>query len=821
VNIVLKPFQEAARDSVVTQLRAAWREVRVGIPQAVVLSAPTASGKTVIATAALERLVHGDETTTGDEGAVVLWLTDLPELNEQTRRRMREYSSEFTPDDLIVVDTDFDAERLTPGRIYFLNTQKLVTGRTLVTNGDDRSFTFWETIANTTADPARHLFCVIDEAHRGMAEGVDRELASSIMQKFIKGSPGEVTPLPVVLGISATPERFARLISGAVRITRPVPVPIDEVRESGLLKERVSLYHPKEAQPSDMTLLRRSATDWRTFSSRWATYCAAEGEVPVEPILIVQVLDGDKDLLTKTHLAEVITAIREEVGALPDVALAHAFQEGEAVTIGTSLLRYIAPADIDRDPDVRVVFFKTSLNVGWDCPRAEVMMSFRRAVDATHIAQLVGRMVRTPLRRRIDADEYLNSVALYLPHYNKLELDRVIKHLTEATDGLIDIDEPGVTLNKRTGSDESFASLETLPSYLVPRARQVSEIHRLGQFARALELDDLDADAETREMAGLADYLIAAHGRLATDTSYTEAIAERGTLEVRRLDVDPLGEVGAEETIPITVSSENIGDLFEAAGRQLGEGLHRVYWRRRVATDPAAVASGRIELVALIARPDELAAIQTAAKKRTNELLAALEKPIAALSEARRQIYDRIKGTPGVPTLTHLTYYPEVVYPLSEFAYKTHLYADEHGDAPIRINTWEQTVVAREVARDDHVSWLRNPDRKPWSFTVPYDIEPGDPRPMFPDLLFLRRLPDNSLGVDLIDPHLPTLADAPAKAIGLAEYAALHGACFERIELAIVDHGVVKSLNLKDADTRKQVLKVSSNPHLVALFDVL
>ena len=171
MNIVLKPFQETSTGSVVTQLRAAWREGRIGTPQAVVLSAPTASGKTVIATAALERLVHGDETTTGDEGAVVLWLTDLPELNEQTRRRMREFSSEFTPDDLIVVDTDFDAERLTPGRIYFLNTQKLVAGRTLVTNGDDRSFTFWETIANTTADPTRHLFCVIDEAHRGMAEG--------------------------------------------------------------------------------------------------------------------------------------------------------------------------------------------------------------------------------------------------------------------------------------------------------------------------------------------------------------------------------------------------------------------------------------------------------------------------------------------------------------------------------------------------------------------------------------------------------------------------------------------------------------------------
>src|SRR5689334_23855465 len=45
---------------------------------------------------------------------------------------------------------------------------------------------------------------------------------------------------------------------------------------------------------------------------------------------------------------------------------------------------------IHDDPDVRVVFFKTSLNTGWDCPRAEVMMSFRAATDSTYIAQLVG-----------------------------------------------------------------------------------------------------------------------------------------------------------------------------------------------------------------------------------------------------------------------------------------------------------------------------------------------------------------------------------------------------------------------------------------------
>ena len=63
-----------------------------------------------------------------------------------------------------------------------------------------------------------------------------------------------------------------------------------------------------------------------------------------------------------------------------------------------------------QDMRLRVVLFKLSLNTGWDCPRAEVMMSFRAAADATYIAQLVGRMVRTPLARRIVDVESLNTV---------------------------------------------------------------------------------------------------------------------------------------------------------------------------------------------------------------------------------------------------------------------------------------------------------------------------------------------------------------------------------------------------------------------------
>jgi type III restriction enzyme len=78
-----------------------------------------------------------------------------------------------------------------------------------------------------------------------------------------------------------------------------------------------------------------------------------------------------------------------------------------------------------------VVFFKTSLSTGWDCPRAEVMMSFRRAEDHTYIAQLLGRMVRTPLARRIERDAALNDVHLFLPYFDDAAVKAVVEDLKD------------------------------------------------------------------------------------------------------------------------------------------------------------------------------------------------------------------------------------------------------------------------------------------------------------------------------------------------------------------------------------------------------
>ena len=125
MKIELKEFQQEAVDDLVGKVRfAAEGAVKVGL-QAVVLSAPTGSGKTVIATSLIERIIDGDDTAEPDPEATFLWITDLPELNEQTRDKMEATSDVLNLFNLQVIESTFDKRVLDPGKVYFLNTQKL------------------------------------------------------------------------------------------------------------------------------------------------------------------------------------------------------------------------------------------------------------------------------------------------------------------------------------------------------------------------------------------------------------------------------------------------------------------------------------------------------------------------------------------------------------------------------------------------------------------------------------------------------------------------------------------------------------------------
>src|SRR5258708_16166151 len=114
----------------------------------------------------MERLWAGHESIAPDAEAIFLWLSDSPELNLQSKEKIEEASDVFPRSRLVVIDTEFDCERLAPGHIYFLNTQKLGISSLLTKAADQRTWTIWQTIENTAMASPSHV--IVDEAHRGM-----------------------------------------------------------------------------------------------------------------------------------------------------------------------------------------------------------------------------------------------------------------------------------------------------------------------------------------------------------------------------------------------------------------------------------------------------------------------------------------------------------------------------------------------------------------------------------------------------------------------------------------------------------------------------
>lgn len=827
MKVQLKEFQIKTAEELYARARAARREVaEEGSEQAIVLASPTGSGKTVIATALMERIGEGDGEHAPDEDAVFLWLTDQPDLNEQSRRKILKASASFGVDDLVTIDADFDAERLDAAKLYFLNIQKLGKGTNLVTPADERDYTIWETIRNTVEQSPTSFWLVLDEAHKGMLQGKEAEEATTIAQKFIKGSAGEIPAIPLILGISATPDRFVELLTGTKRTRREVTVDPDDVRASGLLKETIVLFHPTDKQPSDWSLLRASAEKLNSYANQWAGYCAKEREPGIDPILVVQVEDATSGSVSKTDLEQALTVVEEVLGDLADEEVGHAFQEGHAFEVADRALRYVSPADIQDDENLRVVFFKLSLNTGWDCPRAEVIMSFRRALDYTRIAQLVGRLVRTPLARSIPSNDFLNGVSLYLPHYDKKALKTVIDYLSKPETGLavepefVEGDDL-VELPRAPEKAQLFELAETLPTYAIERLSKASNVRRLIRLGRALVYDKLDKGAAERFRTLVVSTLDAERKRLEKSPAFKKTLKERAEIDLRgvRVVYRGGGEEKPEETEEaVAAVSQNIDDLYARTGRKLGEGLHAAYLKARVATGRVKPRTAKLELATLLDGEKTVKTLEEKAGKTFNAEAEKHKAAIRDLPEARRETYRKLRRQAAKPEAEELELpdiYEAVIDEDSIFA--GHLYADEKGLFSCSVNEWERATIEAELAHEAVVGWLRNVPRKSWAFKVPYKYD-GDDTSMYPDFLFFRRQGEGIV-VDILEPHRLTQDDSAAKAAGLAEFAKRHGDRFGRIELIIKDKDKLIRLDVNDGDVRDKVSGVKDNGHLRQLFE--
>lgn len=826
MKVTLFDFQEDALAELHKKLAQARAFASSDNPQAVSFSAPTGAGKTIVMTALFEDILFGASELEAQPDAVILWLSDMPELNEQTRLKIESKSDRIRVRQLVTVDSTFDAERLAGGAIYLMNTQKLGTDKLLTRKGDQRQHTIWETLTNTALALPDRFYVVIDEAHRGMRVGKAAERALTIMQKFLLGSEEDgLCRMPLVLGLSATPQRFESLLANAPHTVYKVPVKADDVRESGLLKDRIVINYPAGGGQAEMTLLDEAATRWQTMRKSWQAYCRGEGEPEVRPILVVQVEDGNEKLLTKTNLGATLAALEKVLGRrLKEGEVAHTFNEVGDHEIDGRCVRHIEASRIEDDPKINVVLFKMSLSTGWDCPRAEVMMSFRRAQDHTYIAQLLGRMVRAPLARRVEKDAALNDVHLYLPHYDRATVDAIVKDLQNVEDvppTTIGTHRELVTLKRRPGTEAIFEAMRKLVTYRVNAVRRQSHLRRLMGLGRGLTHDRIDEALQTQVTETIIGKMTGEIARIRASNDYAKQAEQITGVALATTVVSGTVMLNERQVYTVAAASADIDRHFQQAGRLLGNGLHLAYWKAQGTRDADEV---KVEVIILAQDNAGMAGLEQLAEAEFDTLYEQHKWKISELKELRRKHYEKLRLATAKPQDILWSLPDSIDFRRSPDApfFDRHLYVDENGKFQADLVAWEQGVLAEELSNPAVIAWLRNDDRKPWSLEIPYR-DAGAIKPMFPDLVIVRQI-SGGFRFDILEPHDSSRKDNAAKAVGLAEFAEKHQYLFDRVQLIRKKRGPdgkdsYYRLDVGKESVRKKVLQVSDNNQLDVVFD--
>lgn len=466
MKVDLIAFQERAVKNLRMKIAEALGSYdRTHVPQVVSLQAPTGAGKTIMVAALIESIYSGSITSEGttyieQPEAIFVWLSDSPELNEQSKMKIELKTSKLRFGQCITItDESFDQECLDDGHIYFLNTQKISKSSNLTQHSDRRRYTIWETLNNTINRKSDRLYFIIDEAHRGAKSKREAGKDTTIMQRFIKGYEFyennikfRMEPMPVVLGMSATAERFNTLIGDTNSTLQKCIIRADEVKSSGLLKDRIVITYPDDpTKNNDFVLLEAATDEWAKKCKRWKQYTTEQHYANVDPVFVIQVCPGTSGDISDTDLDDVLSKIEERLNyKFKNGEVVHCFGNNVSLSINGLTVNHVNASDIADDHRIKIVFFKEALSTGWDCPRAETMMSYRTAQDPTYIAQLLGRMVRTPLQCRVQRDEFLNDVKLYLPHFDKDNVKKVVDELQSTEGGEIPTEINGESLEEPT-----------------------------------------------------------------------------------------------------------------------------------------------------------------------------------------------------------------------------------------------------------------------------------------------------------------------------------------------------------------------------------
>lgn len=356
----LKDYQE---DAVQGLLQKGGALLQRSGPKRMIFKAPTGSGKTVVMAEFLKRLTEDRQV----QPFACIWAAPR-KLHSQSREKLRRYYADSQALDCVEFDGLLD-KQIGERQILFLNWESIRQENNIIIRENEREMYLAKVLENTHA-AGRRIILLIDESHYHLTE-ISNDLIADIAPQLIV----EISATPV---LKSTDEM--------------VTVDAEDVKAEGMIKQSViinpgfvnSLHQAKIrtalGEQSEKVVLKLALDKRRQL----ADALRANGST-VNPLLCIQM--PDKKTGQDTGLRETVEAsLRERDVTVQNGKFAVWLSGEHKNTENLSA----------NDCEAEVLLFKQAIALGWDCPRAQILVLFRHWHNNTFSVQTLGRIMRMP-----------------------------------------------------------------------------------------------------------------------------------------------------------------------------------------------------------------------------------------------------------------------------------------------------------------------------------------------------------------------------------------------------------------------------------------
>lgn len=354
--------------------------------QKLVFKAPTGAGKTVMASALLDEVTRDLPMNGACKYTQVAWVWIAPnKLHQQSYKSMRNFFSETRSLHPVMFDECNHLEGLNKGDVLFLNWESINKDNAVMIRDNEQNKTLVELIRRTKIDKQMPVVVIIDEEH--MFGGRNARKSEMVLQMI--GPKIEIR-------ISATPVTMS---------FQNYEVRRKEVIEEEMIKKGIQL-NPNVKSDKEQSMLTVNQRLLKKALDKRQELAEAYKEHDINPLLLIQLPNDTSESLSSDDrtIAEEMKAYLSTLGVT---------EENEKLAVWLSKDKSPHLTDITkRNNHTEVLLFKQAIALGWDCPRASVLLIFRELQSMTFTTQTVGRILRMP-EQRFYSDDRLNHGYVY------------------------------------------------------------------------------------------------------------------------------------------------------------------------------------------------------------------------------------------------------------------------------------------------------------------------------------------------------------------------------------------------------------------------